>query len=252
MEYSNLSTAAMLSLDGQLDEAAALDLLSELKALPSTVEDLGAVILRIRVGGGSLGAAQAVVEGLETLRSDLSVPIVAVVTETALSAGFFVAMACDRVVATSAATLGGCGAIVRRLSLHELLGCAGIAYSAFASGPMKDSLFPLSEVDPSQEANLRDLVSDHADQFLAFVKDRREIDETVMVQIADGQLFSGRRALSLGLVDENGSLFSSLTAAAALISADSIQLHVIGSDQTSNASGPMSGIINHLLEAFKK
>jgi protease IV len=242
----------MLSLDGQLDEAAALDLLSELKALPSTVEDLGVVILRIRVGGGSLGAAQAVVEGLETIRLDLSVPVVAVVTETALSAGFFVAMACDRVVATSAATLGGCGAIVRRLSLDGVLGRVGIAYSAFSSGSMKDSLFPLSEVHPSQEENLRNLVADHADQFLAFVKDRRGADESVMVQIADGQLLSGRRALDLRLVDENGSLFSALTAAAALISADSLRLQVVESNQASNISGPVTGIIDHLLSVFKR
>ena len=242
-----MPTAALLSLDGHLDEATALQLLTQLKVLPSEVEDLAAAVLRIRIGGGSLGAAQAVAEGLDTLRTELGIPIVGLVIETALSAGFFAALACDHVVASPAASLGGCGAIVRRLSIDRLLARIGVSYQPITSGLLKDNLFPLNALEAQQEEDLKGLVSDHLAQFMSFVRIRRAVDTAVLDQISEGQIFSGIKALDLGLIDENGAMFAALTAAGRLSSVDTLRVQAVSSDSSNSAeSSLIEGITSFL------
>ena len=123
-----MAEIALLHVDGHLDEAQALGLLASLKSLPGKFENLGAIILRLRVAGGSLGAAQAAAEGVAFFREELEIPVVALVIESALSAGYYLAASCDHIVAAEAALIGGVGAITRNLNFSELMSKIGIEF----------------------------------------------------------------------------------------------------------------------------
>jgi protease-4 len=149
------------------------------------------------------------------------------VIETALSAGFYVALACDHIVASPAATLGGCGAILRLPSLDALATKLGLTYRVVTSGAHKDSLFPLGELEQEQLVALESLVRDHSSQFLQFVEARRPIDGTILDRVSAGQLLSGRDAFDLKLIDENGGLFSAIVAAGRIIGTPNVTIQVI-------------------------
>src|SRR5262249_21698040 len=53
-------------------------------------------------------------------------------------------------------------------------------------------------------AALDAIVKDSYAWFRAMVKDRRQLDETLLERVADGRVFTGRQAVELKLVDEIG------------------------------------------------
>ena len=108
----------VFSIAGPITEASALEFALRLRELPTRKPAACAVLLRVSSNGGS---AEAIIEAVNLCREELGLPIVALVMETALSAGLLPALAADRLVVTPSATLGGAGAIVRLLSPSALL-----------------------------------------------------------------------------------------------------------------------------------
>jgi len=243
--------AGLLSLDGHISEREAIDFLTRLKSLPAGDDSIDVLIVRLRVGGGALGPAQSIAEGLQFLREDTGIPTIALVTEMALSAGFYAAVACDHVVATPAALVGAMGSIVRTFDLGEALQRFGIKYSAVTSGAHKDSLFVIGERTADQESALQAMVDDSARQFLDYVGARRPAAKESLRELSDGQIISGRSALALGLIDEEGGLFAAIAAAARQIDAASISLHVLDDpDPSSDPGAAPLGYLSALLRAF--
>jgi protease IV len=234
----------LLSLDGHISEREAIDFLTRLKSLPAGDDSIDVLIVRLRVGGGALGPAQSIAEGLQFLREDTGIPTVALVTEMALSAGFYAAVACDHVVATPAALVGAMGSIVRTFDIDGALQRLGIRYSAVTSGAHKDSLFFIGERTPEQQGALQAMVDDGARQFLDYVGARRPAAKESLEGLGGGQIISGRAALALGLIDELGGLFAAIAAAARQIDAASISLQVL--DDPNPSGGPGDAPLGHL------
>ena len=67
---------------------------------------------------------------------------------------------------------------------------------------------------------LQNLIDDVHNQFVASVAEGRELDEQAVRSIADGRIFSGRRAMELGLVDSMGNLQAAIDRAAVLAGLD--------------------------------
>ncbi|WP_444915991.1 S49 family peptidase [Microbulbifer sp. TRSA007] len=204
------SSIALLSLTGNITETVAINFLLKLRSLPSHKSSVSALILRVSSNGGSLGAAQTIVEGLELLRSELNIPIISLVTDTALSAAFYVAISADQCIATPASMLGNIGCIVRKFSLSSLFENIGIKYESIASGANKDILFNVSSFNQEQKALLETLSKDSLMQFLSHIDEKRDVKESVLRYLEDGKIFSGRKACEVGLIDTNGGLFTAI------------------------------------------
>jgi protease-4 len=205
------SVVGLISLAGDIDETTALSLLLTLRALPSRRCRIAALILRVSSNGGALGAAQAVHEGLQTLRHELGVPSVSLVTQTALSAGFYTALGADHVIATPAATLGNVGAAIRAFSPHRLFEKLGVEYLPIASGDAKDSLSNLGSLTTPQRALLQSVVDECCDQFAAMLRVRRPgLTEAAIASLRGGRVFTGAAAHSMGMVDHLGGLFRAI------------------------------------------
>jgi protease-4 len=72
----------------------------------------------------------------------------------------------------------------------------------------------------SEREILQNLIDDIHSQFVKSVAEGRNIDETVIRSIADGRVFSGRRAMEMGLVDGMGNLEVAIKRAAQLAGID--------------------------------
>ncbi|MES2317497.1 MAG: S49 family peptidase [Pseudomonadota bacterium] len=203
-------TIAVLDVAGAIDEAKAMALLITIRNTDWRKKNIIGLIVRVGSNGGSLGAAQAICEGIETVRSEVEIVTVALATETAMSAGFYVALACDIVVATPAATVGSVGAIIPKFSGFPLADKLGISFNPAQSGIGKGSLHPLSAPNAASDALLDLLVADIGEQFFDWVRLRRKASDATMALIGDGRMLSGRQAECLGLVDVCGGFYTAI------------------------------------------
>jgi protease-4 len=81
-------------------------------------------------------------------------------------------------------------------------------------------LSPDRALNPEERALLQDLIDSSYSQFVGVVAKGRNLSEETVKTFADGRVFSGEQALSLGLVDELGDEDHALRLAAQLADLD--------------------------------
>lgn len=227
---------AILDVAGEITESLALNVLLTLRNTNWAKRNIRGVIVRVCSNGGSLGAAQAICEGVEALRMEAGLFTVSLVTDTALSAGFFVTLATDTIVVSPAATLGNVGAIIARINLSSLTERLGISYDAVKTGVGKGMLHPLARRDDNNDATTEHMINDIGNQFLDWIHVRRNVGRDEIDCLIDGRMLSGRQALAMNLVDSNGGLFTAIRVLSEKIDAGSAELVWLNPQSTSLAS----------------
>ena len=201
----------VFSIAGPITEASALEFALRLRELPTRKPAACAVLLRVSSNGGGAGSAEAIIEAVNLCREELGLPIVALVMETALSAGLLPALAADRLVVTPSATLGGAGAIVRLLSPSALLSKLGVGYTAYASNALKDMFSHCADLAPEAEQALHELVRENGRQFMvAILACRPALGAEGRERLAAGQVLNGAEAVALGLADVVGGFYAAV------------------------------------------
>jgi len=132
--------------------------------------------------------------------------VVASLGSIAASGGLLIACAADKIVANPGTITGSISAIMQFANFEELFKKIGLKSSVVKSGKYKDIGSPLRDMTPEERKIIQELVDDIYNQFVdVVVKDRKLSREKVMA-IADGRVFSGRKAKELGLVDHLGDM----------------------------------------------
>ncbi len=143
-------------------------------------------------------------------------PVVAFVGGIGASGGYMASCAAHRVVAMPGALVGSIGVISARPVLQSLLERVGVSVSVSKSAPMKDMGAFYREPTPEEEARMQALVDELYESFVAKVAAARGMTPEETRERATGEVFTGSRALELGLVDELGDLDRAIEVAAAL------------------------------------
>lgn|GEM_PF-300241 len=170
----------------------------------SEKSDLVAIVLRIESPGGAVAPSQEIFDAVR--KASEKKPVVASIGTTAASGGFWVAMGADWIVASPGSLTGSIGVITELPDLRELARFAKIDMKVYKTGPHKDVGNPFREVTPGDEAIFMGMLSDIYDQFVEVVATRRHLDVDYVRRYADGRVFTGRQAKTLGFVDELGGL----------------------------------------------
>lgn len=194
----------LMTLSGGIDDACAQTVFAGLRRLLDSGRPVSGLLLRLASQGGSLAAAQAVVELLQQFREETGAIVVTVVDDQALSAAFHVALAGDRLFAQPAAVLGSLGTALQRFDLSGLANRLGVQDVSVASSPGKRAQGSLvcSPLSLLPSAGLA-LVDDLQAQFVEWALARRQLPVLPAVAL-DACTFSGRQALQAGLIDELG------------------------------------------------
>jgi len=178
--------------------------------------EVKAIVLDINSPGGSVGAVQELHSLILRVRREKKKPVVAVLGDVAASGGYYVAAACDKVVAHPGTLLGSIGVIFNVSNVEGLLGKLGIRSEAIKSGKMKD-IGSMSRPMTAEERQLLQAMIDNAyGQFLRAVADGRGMPEDKVRPLADGRIFTGEQGLGLGLVDKLGDSKEAIALAAGL------------------------------------
>lgn len=162
------------------------------------------LVIRVDSPGGGVSASQEIYQAILSARDRK--PVVCSMGETAASGGYYVACACDSIVANPGTLTGSIGVILSYAVMEELFKKIGIGYEVVKAGEVKDIGSPFRQMTPKERAMLQATIDDIHLQFMEAVAEGREMPLDSVRMIADGRLLSGRQAWEAGLVDRLGTL----------------------------------------------
>ncbi|MGI5911327.1 MAG: signal peptide peptidase SppA [Syntrophomonadaceae bacterium] len=173
--------------------------------------DIKAVVIRINSPGGTSVAAQEIGIELDKLRQT-GKPVVTSMGDVCASGGYWIACSSNYIVANASSLTGSIGAIMEVTNLQGLYEKLGISQETIKSGEHKDIGSANREINPLEKEILEGIVTDSYSQFLTQVRKGREgkIQENELSLIADGRIFTGEKALELGLVDSLGNYYDAI------------------------------------------
>lgn len=171
-----------------------------------------AVILELDTPGGSVVASDEVHQKVMALRRARK-HVVALMTETAASGGYYIAAAAEQIIADPTTITGSIGVIVALPNLEELSHKIGVRTVVFKSGALKDLGNPNRAITPQEAAIFQRLVDEAYARFVDVVAQGRKMDRSRVLALADGRIYTGRQALQAGLVDTMGHLPEAVDAA---------------------------------------
>ncbi len=175
-------------------------------------EAVRAVILDMDTPGGSVVASDEIYQKIQTLRGAGKV-VVALMTETAASGGYYVAAGANLIVADPTTITGSIGVIVALPNIQDLSHKIGIRTIVFKSGAFKDIGSPSRPITLQEAAIFQGLVDEAYQRFVQIVALGRRLDRAKVLRLADGRIYTGQQAVQLGLVDTLGHFPEALTAA---------------------------------------
>jgi protease-4 len=171
-----------------------------------------AVVVRIDSPGGGVAASQEIYHAILELRAEK--PVVASFGGVAASGGYYIASACDAIVANPGSLTGSIGVIMEMGNVQELLQKIGVQAEVLKAGTYKDMGSPVRPLTDEERAILQQMIDSVHTQFITAVASGRKMDEAKVRALADGRIYSGEQAHALGLVDSLGGLRDAIAMAA--------------------------------------
>lgn len=165
-------------------------------------DDIKAIVIRINSPGGAVAPSQEIWE--EIIRSRKKKKVVCSQGNLAASGGYYISVACDKIVAEAGTLTGSIGVISQFFQAKELLTLAHVQQTTLKTGALKDSGSPFREFTDQDKTYFNDLITEIFDQFVKAVAEGRHKTVEEIRPLADGRVFSGAKAKELGLVDELG------------------------------------------------
>jgi len=184
----------------------------------STIEDdeqVKAVVVRVDSPGGSAFASDVIRDAIAALRKK-NIPVVISMGSYAASGGYWIATESDRIMALSTTITGSIGVFGVIPTFEESLNALGI----YSDGVGTTSIAGMLQLDrpmtEQTEMILQSGVEHVYARFLALVANARETTPNAIHEIAQGRVWTGEKALELGLIDELGDLQDAIASAATL------------------------------------
>jgi protease-4 len=166
-----------------------------------------AVVLRVNSPGGTVTASDIMYQTVQRFKERTHKPVVASLQDLAASGAYYVSCSADKIVAHPTSVVGSIGVIFNTFNIEGTLAKIGAKADAIKSGPLKDMGSPFRELDPESRAVMQGIVDEYYKRFVGVVTSNRPIkDSGSLKMLTDGRVFSGARAVELGLADQTGLL----------------------------------------------
>ncbi len=167
------------------------------------------VVLRINSPGGSPVQSGYINDEIRRLRAKYpNVPLHVVVQDLCASGGYYVAVAADKIFVNKASLVGSIGVIMSGFGFTGAMQKLGVDRRAYTSGENKDFLDPFAPENPAQKAHAQQMLEEIHQQFIKVVREGRGKRLKDSPEIFSGLVWTGERAVALGLADGFGSLDS--------------------------------------------
>ncbi|WP_304333311.1 signal peptide peptidase SppA [Brachyspira innocens] len=176
-----------------------------------------AIVLQVDSPGGALTSCEEALKYLQDLKAKYPKPIVASFRGMAASGGYYMSMIADKIYANESTLTGSIGVISQFFNVSGLMDKYGVKMYTIKSGRNKDSLSPFREPREDELAYWQDMTYEFVAQFTNVVEQARgDKIKGNREDIFDGRVFSGKKALEVGLIDAIGTLQDAIKDAAKL------------------------------------
>jgi len=171
-----------------------------------------AVIIRLDTPGGEVTASDIIYNEILKFKEKTGIPVVGLMMGLAASGGYYIASACDHIIAHPSTITGSIGVISIFPNLQELFKKIGIEVNIIKSGKMKDSGSTFRDLTEEEKKIFQDIVDEFYMRFLDVVYQKRKdsLSFEELKKIADGRIYTARQAYDLKLIDEIGYFDSAL------------------------------------------
>jgi protease-4 len=173
-----------------------------------------AVVLRIDSPGGSALTSELLWQTINKVKQQK--PVLVSMGNVAASGGYYIAAGADQIFADPLSITGSIGVFASLPNASGLLENMGIHVETVETHPdaLGYSIFqPLSK---AFEIQTKKSIQITYETFKRRVAQGRNLNETVVENIAQGRIWTGKQALEIGLVDSLGGLEETIAAAAKL------------------------------------
>lgn len=183
-----------------------------------------AVVLRINSPGGSVVASELMHDEIIHFKKS-GKPIIAMLMDVAASGGYYIACACDEILAQPSTITGSIGVIMQMVDVTGTMDLIGLQSRAITSGRFKDTGSPFRAMRAEERELFERIVADMYERFVAVVvAGRGNLDEPTVRRLSDGRIFTGTQALEAGLIDRIATLRDSIELAKELSGARRVRV----------------------------
>jgi len=167
-------------------------------------KSIKAVVWRIDSPGGSGYASDMIWNGIEKLRKKK--PVVSSMGYVAGSGGYWIAMNSNKIIADPLTLTGSIGATGLKPILSGTYDKLGINRETFKRGEHIDMYSTARRMTKEEMDMMLDMVDRFYEYFIQKVSSGRGLKLEDVRKIGGGHVYTGRRALSIGLVDRLGGI----------------------------------------------
>lgn len=173
-----------------------------------------ALVLRIDSPGGSAFASELIRRELQLTRN-AGKPVIASMSGTAASGGYWVASGADEIWALPSTLTGSIGIFALLPELVDTANHLGIHTDGVGTAPLAGLPDPLRPLPPDAQRSAQLMLEHGYRRFLEVVAEARKMSPREVDQVGQGRVWTGEAAHKLGLVDQLGTLPQAIAAAAA-------------------------------------
>lgn len=199
-EKESRSRIYVLDFDGDIKASDTDPLRRSITAVLSVADpERDEVVIRLESGGGLVHSYGLAAAQLDRIRSK-GIPLTACVDKVAASGGYMMACVADRIIASPFAILGSIGVVAQLPNFHRFLKKNDVDFEVLTAGEHKRTMTIFGEnSDKGRQKFLEDLEDTHV-LFKEYVSERRPgVDISA---VANGDIWFGKRALDVNLIDE--------------------------------------------------
>tara|TARA_B100001094_G_scaffold264820_1_gene267064 strand:+ start:2618 stop:4384 length:1767 start_codon:yes stop_codon:yes gene_type:complete len=181
-----------------------------------------AIVLRIDSPGGSALTSELLWKTIEEVKK--TKPVLVSIGNVAASGGYYIASGADQIFADPLSITGSIGVFASLPNLGGLTNNMGINAETVETHPdaIGYSIFqPMSDTFKKQTKNS---IESTYITFKKRVSEGRKLSETVVENIAQGRVWTGKQALEVGLIDSIGGLKDTVEAAARLVGVENYNI----------------------------
>lgn len=191
----------IININGNIDNSSYLSSMAFREKIEQLANNkhVKAVILRISSGGGDSNLSFELYNALKVLGSKKL--LFASISGVCASGAYVIALSAEKIFASPVSIVGSIGVYTKYAYVKE----AGINVEQISSHDMPD-WNPNIPLDDRLKKDLINNIKATLQQFRKLVADRRGFNLEYSRQISLGQVYAGRDAVKLGLVDEEGTL----------------------------------------------
>jgi protease-4 len=212
----SVNKVAVLYAVGEIDSNAAGEMDSEkiVRELNSLADndDVKAVVLRVNSPGGSAFGSEQMWFAAKQLRDRK--PLIVSMSDYAASGGYYMSCIADTIVAQPTTLTGSIGIFGMFPNFAGVTDKLGVNFSTVKTNELSDFGNTMRPMTDSERVIFQNYINRGYDLFISRCAEGRNTSNDEIKRVAEGRVWTGADALSLGLVDVLGGLDDAIAIAA--------------------------------------